>query len=155
MNREIRISGISFQNLQSSRTYAFKYFYARRQRFLCFCLLKLIYSEKATWLALHRTKVRWRFRKILWPSQNIFNQILTELIFMILTVRTGGLVKKIVKVMSVKLHTRKQFALCCCIFTKISTLIEIWNSTHCGKNSARLTQSRDKNWQHCNYFKNA
>ena len=98
------------------------------------------------WLALHRTKVRWRFRKILWPSQNIFNQILTELIFMILTVRTGGLVKKIVKVMSVKLHTRKQFALCCCIFTKISTLIEIWNSTHCGKNSARLTQSRNQNW---------
>ena len=23
------------------------------------------------WLALHRTKIRWRFRKILWPSQNI------------------------------------------------------------------------------------
>ena len=23
-------------------------------------------------LALHRTKVRWRFRKILWPSQNIW-----------------------------------------------------------------------------------
>ena len=23
------------------------------------------------WLALHRTKVRWRFPKILWPSQNI------------------------------------------------------------------------------------
>ena len=37
---------------------------------------KFIYSEKATnsstcfWLALHRTKVRWRVRKILWPSQN-------------------------------------------------------------------------------------
>ena len=25
-----------------------------------------------SWLALHRTKVRWRFRKILWPSQNIW-----------------------------------------------------------------------------------
>ena len=24
------------------------------------------------WLALHRTKVRWRFLKILWPSQNIW-----------------------------------------------------------------------------------
>ena len=24
------------------------------------------------WLALHRTKVRWRFRKISWPSQNIW-----------------------------------------------------------------------------------
>ena len=24
------------------------------------------------WLALHRAKVRWRFRKILWPSQNIW-----------------------------------------------------------------------------------
>jgi hypothetical protein len=24
------------------------------------------------WLALHRTKVRWRFHKILWPSQNIW-----------------------------------------------------------------------------------
>ena len=24
------------------------------------------------WLALHRTKVRWRFRNILWPSQNIW-----------------------------------------------------------------------------------
>ena len=44
-------------------------------------MLKFIYSEKATkfcetsifWLALHRTKVRWRFRKILWPSQK-FNK---------------------------------------------------------------------------------
>ena len=46
-------------------------------------ILKFIYSEKATkfckiftlrniWLALHRTKVRWRFCKILWPSQNIW-----------------------------------------------------------------------------------
>ena len=41
--------------------------------------LKFIYFEKATkfceisiyfWLPLHRTKVRWRSRKILWPSQN-------------------------------------------------------------------------------------
>ena len=38
-------------------------------------VLKFIYSEKATksspyfWLALHRTKVRWRFRKMLWPSE--------------------------------------------------------------------------------------
>ena len=24
------------------------------------------------WLALHRKKIRWRFRKILWPSQNIW-----------------------------------------------------------------------------------
>ena len=30
------------------------------------------------WLALHRTKVRWRFRKILWPSQNTWT--LTEII---------------------------------------------------------------------------
>ena len=32
------------------------------------------------WLALHRTKVRWRFRKILWPSQNIWTllQILLQ-----------------------------------------------------------------------------
>ena len=44
-------------------------------------LLKFKCSEKATkfwdsspyfWLALHRTKVRWRFCKILWPSQNIW-----------------------------------------------------------------------------------
>ena len=44
-------------------------------------LLKFIYSEKPIrfceilpyfWLALHRTKVRWRFRKILWSSQNIW-----------------------------------------------------------------------------------
>ena len=43
--------------------------------------LKFIYSEKATkfckfppyfWLALHRTKGRWIFRKILWLSQNIW-----------------------------------------------------------------------------------
>ena len=43
--------------------------------------VKFIYSENATnfaessphfWLALHRTKVRWIFRKILWPSQNIW-----------------------------------------------------------------------------------
>ena len=29
-------------------------------------------SPPCIWLALHRTKVRWRFRKILWPSQNIW-----------------------------------------------------------------------------------
>ena len=48
--------------------------------------IKFIYSEKAQnfakyspyfWLALHRTKVRSRFRKMLWPSQNIWT--LTEL----------------------------------------------------------------------------
>ena len=46
-----------------------------------FMELKFIYSEKATifvnsspyfWLALHRTKVKWRFRKSLWPSQDIW-----------------------------------------------------------------------------------
>ena len=42
---------------------------------------KFIYCEKATtfspnfWLALHRTKVRWRFRKILRLSQNIWTLI--------------------------------------------------------------------------------
>ena len=30
------------------------------------------------WLALHRTKVRWRFRKFLWPSQNIWILILVN-----------------------------------------------------------------------------
>ena len=44
-------------------------------------LIKFIYSEKATklceistllWLAMHRAKIRWRFRKIFWPSQNIW-----------------------------------------------------------------------------------
>ena len=52
--------------------------------FLSFLLIKLnykkyIYSEKFAksspyfWLALHsRTKLRWRFCKILWPSQNIW-----------------------------------------------------------------------------------
>ena len=36
--------------------------------------LKFIFSEKATqfWLVLHTTKVRWRFRNILWPSQNMW-----------------------------------------------------------------------------------
>ena len=29
-------------------------------------------SSPNFWLALHRTKVMWRFRKILWPSQNIW-----------------------------------------------------------------------------------
>ena len=29
-------------------------------------------SSPCYWLALHRTKVRWRFRKILWPSQNMW-----------------------------------------------------------------------------------
>ena len=29
-------------------------------------------SSPYFWLALHRTKVRWKFRKILWPSQNIW-----------------------------------------------------------------------------------
>ena len=46
--------------------------------------IKFIYSEKATkfckistnyliiWLAVHRTNNWWRFRKVLWPSQNIW-----------------------------------------------------------------------------------
>ena len=34
--------------------------------------LKFIYSPPYFWLALHRTKLRWRFLKILWPSQNIW-----------------------------------------------------------------------------------
>ena len=41
-------------------------------------MIKFIYSEKATkfceittLLQYIQTKVRWRFRKILWPSQNI------------------------------------------------------------------------------------
>ena len=43
--------------------------------------IKFIYSEKATkfceiftliWVAVHRTKVRRRFRKIVWPSQKIW-----------------------------------------------------------------------------------
>ena len=32
------------------------------------------------WLALHRTKVRWRFHKILRPSQNIWTLITTGLV---------------------------------------------------------------------------
>ena len=30
------------------------------------------------WLALYRTNVRWRFRKILWPSQNIWTLICSK-----------------------------------------------------------------------------
>ena len=33
---------------------------------------KFCKSPPYFWLALHRIKVRWRFRKILWPSQNIW-----------------------------------------------------------------------------------
>ena len=32
-------------------------------------------SSPNFWLALHRTKVRWRFCKILWPSQNVWTLI--------------------------------------------------------------------------------
>ena len=32
-------------------------------------------SSPYLWLELHRTKVRWRFRKFLWPSQNIWTLI--------------------------------------------------------------------------------
>ena len=43
--------------------------------------VKFVYSEKVTkfceistvdWSLLHRTNLRWRFRKNLWPSQNIW-----------------------------------------------------------------------------------
>ena len=46
-----------------------------------FLMLKFIYLRRPQnfeksppnfWLALHRTKVRWRFPKLLWPSQNIW-----------------------------------------------------------------------------------
>ena len=33
------------------------------------------YIRRKYWLALHKTKVRWRFRKILWPSQNMWTLI--------------------------------------------------------------------------------
>ena len=32
-------------------------------------------SSPCFWLTLHRTKVRWRFRKISWPSQNLWTLI--------------------------------------------------------------------------------
>ena len=42
----------------------------------CICILKrslnFAKSPSFFWLVLHRTKVRRRFRKILWPSQNIW-----------------------------------------------------------------------------------
>ena len=40
-------------------------------------ILKFVYSEKATKFCLQyiQTKVKWRFRKILWPSQNIWTLI--------------------------------------------------------------------------------
>ena len=34
------------------------------------------HSSPYFWLALHRTKVRWWFHKILWPSQNISLKVL-------------------------------------------------------------------------------
>ena len=52
--------------------------------------VKFIYSEKPQnfaksppyfWLALHRTKVRWRFRKILRPSQNISTSQTVTVVF--------------------------------------------------------------------------
>ena len=52
-------------------------------------VVKFIYSEKATkfvksppffWLVIHRTKVRWRFRKILWPSENIWTLMFSLLL---------------------------------------------------------------------------
>ena len=55
-------------------------------------LLKFIYSEKATkfceltyfWLQYIRSKVRGRFRKILWPSQNIWTfNVLYRLSFLL------------------------------------------------------------------------
>ena len=47
-----------------------------RKKIMCSYILRrpqnLAKSQPYFWLALHRTKVRWRFRKILWPSQNIW-----------------------------------------------------------------------------------
>ena len=37
-------------------------------------------SSPYFWLALHRTKVRWRFRKILWPSQNIWTLLTVQIV---------------------------------------------------------------------------
>ena len=51
--------------------------------------LKLIYSEKATnfsksspyfWLQYIQSKVRWRFHKILWLSQNIWNLTMSSIL---------------------------------------------------------------------------
>ena len=60
--------------------FSVSFIYKPKDLFASNCL-KFIYSEKATkfckiftyfWLVLHRTKVKWRFRKISWPRQNIW-----------------------------------------------------------------------------------
>ena len=47
----------------------------KQQFFYSYCILRrpqnFAKSPPYFWLALHRTKVRWRFLKNLWPSQNI------------------------------------------------------------------------------------
>ena len=37
-------------------------------------------SPLCFWLALHRTKVRWKFCKILWPSQNVWTLTCASLV---------------------------------------------------------------------------
>ena len=42
--------------------------------FYVYIILKIPYTK--IWLLLHRTNLRWRFCKILWPSQNIWTLLL-------------------------------------------------------------------------------
>ena len=62
--------------LYSSRTIAFLrkqvFFFSKNLLSWVRCLLVFKHFLILFWIALHRTKVRWRFRKILWPSQNIW-----------------------------------------------------------------------------------
>ena len=73
------------------------------------------------WLALHRTKVRWRFRKILWPSQNIWT------LSNIRRLRRHNL-KELVNLFSC---THKTIILVCCLLQLfLARLIQIQASFH-------------------------
>ena len=87
-------------------------FYMRKLVIADLKQVKFIYSEKPQhfaksspyfWLALHRTKVRWRFRKILGPSQNIWTlseKKISQTYFPILRLRAAKRFWSILKIVN-------------------------------------------------------
>ena len=76
---------IMFENLTIEMS--IKSFFIHLQNKNCFKTNPTFFSNNFAksspyfWLALHRTRLMWRFRKILWPSQNIWTLLKTFLRF--------------------------------------------------------------------------
>ena len=67
-------------NLKAWRWRAIRFYFYKVHISILRRLQNFVKSPLYFWLALHRTKVRGRFCKILWPSQNIWTLVIYEIV---------------------------------------------------------------------------